>query len=99
MYRGDHALDYLEEKSYNVSGEVNGQIINYPYTKDASSELAYDYGLKNAAIDPLLPMTRFNTEVVFDVNPDGKNWIFHFTPYISPLDINPSCSVDVPLVQ
>jgi hypothetical protein len=98
-YKGTETLDYLDDRSYGVSGIVNGQMIAFAYNWDASWSFAYDEALQNSDTDPLIPGTPFKTYVGFDVNPEGKAWTFHFTPYTTYLEDKPLCSVSIPLAQ
>ncbi len=98
-YKGTEKLDYLDDRSYGVSGIVNGQMTAFEYNWDASWSFAYDESLQNSDTEPLIPGTVFKTYVGFDVNPEGKAWIFHFTPYTTFLEEKPLCSVSIPLTQ
>jgi hypothetical protein len=99
MYKGTEPLNYLDDRSYSVSGIVLGQMVPFAYNWDSSWSFAYDEGLNISGTDPMTPGVVFKTYVGFDVNPAGKGWIFHFTPYTTYLGEKPLCSVSIPLVQ
>lgn len=82
--------------AFQVIGNVNGKAVTFSEAVSASLSESFDNNLKSYT-DALQPGLPRKTVVVFDVNPDGKDWRLVFNPRLSLRDKTPVCTTEIAL--
>lgn len=92
----DATWDQMREDNFRVEGMVNDRRTTFALHRDTSWDLYYDFRSTTQYFgDDVPPGMPWQTIVVFDVNPDGEDWHFLFTP--SEIWEDPLCEVSIPL--
>ena len=96
MNESDSTWDALRDDDYKVLGLVDEREVTFASHWDASFNMYYHLKYQqNFLHDDVPPGMPWNTVVAFDVNPQGTEWQFIFTPE----DIwdDRGCEVRIPL--
>ncbi len=91
----NRTFDDLWETDYEVTGLVRGRRVTFTADQHASWNQAYGWRGYAYLSDHVPPGVLFHTLVVFDVDPEGRDWRLVFRPgsiYGSPI-----CTIEIPL--